>query len=73
MQATANLAQAACGTNMWNFVIEGDAMPGIMGATSKGNDQRWKHFKSQLQEEWSQPEPDTRVLSEEYGQGDAVL
>lgn len=68
MQAKAQLSDADW-NHICNFIVEGDAMPGIMGAVNKTTDQRWSQFVKKLQQEWQQDEADGRLLASSYGQG----
>lgn len=69
MQAKTQSKEAGWGDHIWNFIMEGDAMPGIMGAADKTTDQQWSQFVKKLQKEWEQDEADGIALSRLYGQG----
>ena len=51
--------------------MEGDLMPGIMGAAA--GDQHWTDFKSSLQQAWLQDIPDAFVLTDAYDSGNPYM
>lgn len=64
------LDQARYSQHIWNIIVEGDAMPGIMGAVVKTDDKHWPSFQSALEEAWAEPVPDTELLKEKFCGGD---
>ena len=69
LQAKSKLDEDGLTKNIWNFIVEGDAMPGILGAVAKTEDSRWSPFMTALQEAWCEDEPDAEYLKEVYVKG----